>query len=88
MPLRSYKFEQIIAGPNFLTIFSAIMPFCGVNIRRLSISHKNVYIKTRMFLFNKKNNKKYFNTIFIYNISKYIGFSPVFVTIVKTNCKV
>ena len=32
--------------------------------------------------------KKYFNTIFIYNISKYIGFSPVDVTIVKTNCKV
>ena len=32
--------------------------------------------------------KKYFNTKFIYNISKYIGFSPVDVTIVKTNCKV
>ena len=30
--------------------------------------------------------KKNLNTILIYNISKYIGFSPVDVTIVKTNC--
>ena len=29
--------------------------------------------------------KKYLNTIFKYNISKYIGFSPVAITM-KTNC--
>ena len=68
MSLQSCKSEQIFARPNCLTIFSAIAPFCCVNILRMSISHKNVHNKTRMFLLNKNIIRKTNEEILKYDI--------------------